>query len=140
MNNDCYDNPRRNPEHYRDDTAYSAIKAVTRDERGYPRVYICSPFRGDSAANTLKTLQYCRFALKRGFFPIAPHVWLPRFMRDGDPAERELALSFGERLLRGCRAIWVFGDVISAGMAREIKSAERNGIPIRRFNSKCKEL
>ncbi len=131
------DNPRRNPEHYYDPTAHEALEAVSKNE--YPRVYICSPFRGDVAANTAKALRYCRFALKRGKFPIAPHIWLPRFMHDSNPAERELALSFGLRLLRGCRELWVFGDKISEGMRREIETAKRRRIFIRRFNSKCQE-
>jgi hypothetical protein len=60
-------------------------------------------------------------------------------MDDSDTAERELTLSFGERLLCGCREVWVFGSRISAGMAREIKTAKRRGIFIRRFNTKCQE-
>ncbi len=91
----------RNAEFYADPTAAQALAAAIR--KNYPRIYISSPLRGDTARNTAKAIHYCRFALKRGKFPIAPHIWLPRFMDDADPGERELALSFGERLLCGCR-------------------------------------
>jgi hypothetical protein len=135
-----FDIPRRNPEHYQDLTAFKALAAVSRDERNYPRVYICSPYRGDTARNTANALRYCRFALLRRRFPVAPHVWLPLFMDDANPAQRELALSFGLRLLCGCREVWVFGERVSDGMAREIKTAERRGIPIRRYDTNLNEV
>ena len=125
--------PRRNAEFYLDETAHKALAAISREENNYPRVYICSPFRGDPIRNTINAIRYCRFALRRHRFPIAPHIWLPRFMDDGNATERELALSFGLRLLCGCKEVWVFGDTVSAGMAREIRKAKQRGIPIRRI-------
>ena len=61
-------------------------------------------------------------------------------MDDEIPAQRELALSFGIRLLHGCRELWVFGDVISEGMKREISAAKRRYIPIRYFQENCEEV
>jgi hypothetical protein len=105
-----------------------------------PRVYICSPFAGDTENNVAKALKYCRFALTEGMFPIAPHCYLPRFMDDDNMSERALALSFGLRLLKDCTAIWVFGDTVSEGMEREILSAVKHGIEVRKFNENCEEL
>jgi hypothetical protein len=129
-----------------DMTAYKAIRKADRRlraERGaklkYDRVYICSPFRGDMETNAKKAMRYCRFAVKRGKFPIAPHIWLPSFMDDADQDERNLALSFGIRLLHGCREIWVFGAVISEGMRLELNEARRKRITIRYFNENCEE-
>ena len=134
-------NLRKNSAGYPDPTAFLALKNIAKQERSakhsYPRVYICSPLKDDAGANTSNALRYCRFALEHGKFPIAPHCYLPQFMDDGSPAERELALSFGLRFLYGCREIWVFGDVISDGMKREINTAKRRRIPIRYFNEKC---
>jgi hypothetical protein len=58
-------------------------------------------------------------------------------MNDADREERELALSFGLRLLGGCREVWIFGDTISAGMKREIAEARRRGITMKFFTADC---
>jgi hypothetical protein len=108
-------------------------------KHGYA-VYICSPYKGDVKVNVMRALHYCRFVLDCGKFPVAPHCYLPRFMDDDDPAERELALSFGLRLLRRCREMWVFGDTISYCMSREIEAAKRHRIPIRYFTADFKEI
>ena len=131
-----------NRERYYDPTPYEALTAIEQEakKRRYPRTYICSPFRGDVERNVQKAIEYCRFALDRGRFPIAPHIWLPRFMDDADPAERDIALSFGLRLLGGCREVWAFGSGVSEGMRREIAEAERRGIPVRYFNEDKEEI
>jgi len=103
-------------------------------------VYICSPFAGDTEVNVEKALKYCRFALGKGRFPIAPHCYLPRFMDDGVPAERELALSFGIRLLYDCRELWIFGTRISEGMNREIRAAKQRGIKIKQFTEEMEAV
>ncbi len=136
---------KKNAEGYADPTAYSALTAVQREERRGSRpprqmIYICSPFKGDTETNTANALRYCRFAVERGYLPIAPHCYLPRFMDDSVPTERELALSFGLRLLTGCQELWAFGDYISEGMGREIDAARRHSIKIRRFTAECKEV
>jgi hypothetical protein len=138
-------NPRLNAEGYSDPTAFEALSAVRRAEKAKaqtsrPLVYICSPFAGDIEANVNKALAYCRFALLKGNVPIAPHCYLPRFMNEGDPAERELALSFGLRFLYQCRELWVFGTKISEGMKREIYSAKRRNIQIKQFNEDMEEI
>ncbi len=135
---------RKNAEGYPDPTAYGALTAVQREERRGCRpprtmIYICSPFKGDAESNVSNALRYCRFAVERGYLPIAPHCYLPRFMDDGVPAERELALSFGLRLLNGCQELWAFGDHISEGMSREIDAARRQCMKIRRFTADCQE-
>ena len=136
-------NPKLNASGCRDMTAYEAIQTVDREARLKPdlsKVYICSPFAGDIGANVEKALQYCRFALNKGNFPIAPHCYLPRFMDDNNPAERELGLSFGLRLLYECRELWVFGTRISEGMKREILAAKWRGIRIRQFSENMEEM
>ena len=136
-------NPRLNASGCPDPTAFAAVGRVIRTERkkSQPaKVYICSPFKGDVETNTANAIRYCRFAVEKGYFPIAPHVYLPRFMDDDVPAERELALSFGLRLLGGCKAVWVFGEYVSEGMKREIAAAMKQGIQIKRFNAKMEEI
>jgi len=70
----------------------------------------------------------------------APHCYLPRFMDDDDPAERELGLSFGLRLLCECRELWRFGARVSDGMKREIDAARQRRIKIRHFTDNCEEV
>ena len=130
---------KKNSEGYQDPTAYEALTSVTRSEyktdkhkqKSPMRVYIASPFKGDTVTNVQNALRYCRYVVECGCFPIAPHCYFPRFMDDANPIQRELALSFGLRLLRGCRELWVFGEIISEGMAAEIKAAKSLGKPIK---------
>ncbi len=108
--------------------------------RYMPRVYICSPFAGDTAGNTEKARRYCAFAANAGYIPYAPHLFFPQFMSDDIPDQRELGLFMGQVFLDGCREIWVFGDRVSAGMEREIARAKKRNIKIRYFTEECKEV
>jgi hypothetical protein len=141
------DNPKLNASGYKDMTAYKAIVNTDRKQRKAasiksepPMVFICSPFAGNTNANMAKALKYCRFALNKGKFPIAPHCYFPHFMDDSKPAERELAISFGLKLLCQCRELWIFGAHISEGMKKEILAAKWNGIRIRQFNENMEEV
>jgi hypothetical protein len=98
-----------------------------------PLVYVASPYRGDTATNVSNALKYCRYAVEQGKFPIAPHTWLPRFLNDDNPTERELALKIGIWLLAHCKEVWVFGDTISEGMQGEINVAKQRRISLRCF-------
>ena len=132
-----------NSEGYLDPTAYEALSQVQRETQKkcrYPKIYICSPFRGDTEVNTQNATNYCRFAVKQGYFPIAPHIWLTKFLDDTNCSERDLGISFGLRLLSGCREVWVFGNRISEGMGQEIKEAKRRSIPVRHFSEQCEEM
>ena len=51
-----------------------------------------------------------------------------------EESERELALFMDIALLSRCVELWVFGDVISAGMEKEIQYAQRKGKTIRYIN------
>lgn len=130
----------KNAEGYMDLTAGIAIANVTKEEKAakayLPLVYIASPFAGDTEANIRRAREYCRFAVGKGCIPLAPHLHYPQFMDDGDPVSRELGLRFALILLGKCDELWVFGDTVSQGMAREISKAEKRGMPIRYFNQK----
>lgn len=126
----------KNSEGYPDPTAGGAIANVTREERkaAYkPLVYIASPFAGDMPNNIERAKDYCRFAVGKGFIPLAPHLLYPQFLDDDNAEERKLGLFFACVLLGKCDELWVMGDIISSGMAQEIGKAERRGLPIRRF-------
>ncbi len=138
---------RYNSEGYYDPTTYEALSAVGKLEkeamaakRAYrPLVYICSPFSGDTDGNTQRARRYCRFAVRNGCIPLAPHLLFPQFMDDTKPAERNLALFMDIVLLGKCDQLWVFGKEISAGMAAEIGKAEKKNMTIRYFTEELKE-
>ena len=135
---------KRNSEGYFDPTAYEALVKIEREAkrtRTYrPLVYVCSPLSGDIAANQENARRYCRFAVDSGYIPLAPHLYFPQFMDDGDGAERDLALFMDLVLLSKCDQLWAFGDRVSKGMSMEIEKAKRKGQPIRWFDSNCKEV
>ena len=131
----------KNTEGYADPTAYEALTAVAKSEKPYkPLVYIASPYAGDTETNVRRAQGYCRFAVTKNCIPIAPHLHYPQFMDDSDKEQRELGLFFALVLLGKCDELWIFGDRVSNGMSKEIKKAEKRGIPIRRFSFKREEV
>ena len=112
----------------------SLLKEGTPDK---PLVYVASPFAGDEARNTENAIRYCRFAVDSGAIPLAPHLFLPRFMSEA--TERDKAMFMNMVFLSKCEQLWVFGDRITVGMAAEIAKAEKRQMPIRYFNEDCKE-
>jgi hypothetical protein len=126
---------RFNAEGYPDPTAYEALRTIEKQEKSYkPLVYIASPFAGDIEGNSERAREYCKFAVKKGAIPIAPHLHYPQFLDDSDSEQRGIALRFALILLGKCEELWVFGDAVSAGMSREIAKAQRKGMPIKFFN------
>ena len=47
------------------------------------KVFICSPFRGDTEGNARKAAVYSRMAVEEGHLPIAPHLLFPQFLNEG---------------------------------------------------------
>ena len=101
----------------------------------YQKLYVCSPLSAPSPegieANMRKARQYMReTAACYGCRAIAPHAYLPRLLNDRIPAERALALSFGQGLLAVCDGIVLCGNTISKGMAQEIAYAVSMEMPV----------
>lgn len=57
------------------------------------------------------------------------HSFLPEYLNDSIPEEREIGFAFGLSVLRLSRAVIVCGSRISSGMQGEIKMAGELGIP-----------
>jgi hypothetical protein len=138
----CID--KRNSEGYPDPTAYEALLLIEKEDyalRAFrPIVYICSPYAGDIEKNVKAARNYCRFAVDKGYIPVAPHLLFPQFLDDTDPQERELGLFFGNALMSKCSEVWVFGSVISPGMQVEIKRARWKNYRLRYFTEDLEEL
>ena len=94
-----------------------------------PIIYICSKYSGDVEHNTEMARRYCRYAVDRGFVPLAPHLLLPQFL--SEKRERALAIQIDLRLLALCQELWVCGDEISDGMMREIDRATDLGMTMK---------
>ncbi len=133
-----------NSEGYADPTPFQALSGIEREEKKAlrafrPIVYICSPYAGDVESNVATARKYSRFAVDKGYIPIAPHLLFPQFLNDGDPMERELGLFFGNALMSKCSEVWVFGSTISNGMAAEIKRARWKNYRLRYFSEELEE-
>ena len=138
-------NDDRNSEGYPDPTAGEALSRIAANEKQSlrafrPIVYICSPFSGDVETNVANARRYSRYAVDKGYIPIAPHLLFPQFLRDDHPMERQLGLVFGLAVLCKCAEVWVFGSRISPGMEAEIKRARWKNIRLRHFTEECEEV
>ena len=133
-----------NSEGYYDPTTYEALSSIEKEEHSLrafrPIVYICSPYAGDVDANVENTRRYCRFAVDKGYIPIAPHLLFTQFLNDNNPKERQLGIFFGNAVMSKCSEVWVFGDRISDGMEAEIKRAKWKNYPLRYFNEDLEEV
>lgn len=134
-----------NNEGYLDLTAYHALEKIEKEEKAArkaanfrPLVYICSPYSGDTEGNTKKAQLYSRFAVTKGYIPLAVHLLFPQYM--SEEYERGLALFMGGVILAKCKEVWVFGDCISEGMEKEIYKAERMRKTIRYFTEELEEV
>lgn len=90
----------------------------------HKKIYVCSPLRGDIEGNIIKAIDYCKQITHKGFLPIAPHIYLTRFLNDNNPDERNLGLRLGIELLNICDELWFFSKTnndISEGMHKEIE-------------------
>lgn len=136
-----------NHEGYSDPTTYEALTNIHREEMAankkaayLPLVYVCSPYAGDIENNVKNAKTYSRFAVENKAIPITPHLLYPQFMDDSNDAEREIAMHFNYVLLGKCTELWVFGGVVSRGMAREIGVAKKRRMKIRWFDHAMKEV
>ena len=133
-----------NSEGYYDPTTYEALSSIEKEERSLrtfrPIVYISSPYAGDVETNVQKARRYCRFAVDKGYIPIAPHLLFTQFLNDDNPKERKLGIFFGNAVMSKCSEVWVFGEHISNGMEAEIKRAKWKNYRLRYFNEDSEEV
>ena len=94
-------------------------------------IYVASPYAGDIKDNIQFAKRACRFVVDEGHAFFAPHLLYPQILDEQVPADRQLGLDMGKSVLENCDELWVFGDVISAGMQGEINEAHQLDMPIR---------
>lgn len=98
-------------------------------------IYICSPLSAPTKdgiqKNMKKAAWYARIVSEHLWCrAIAPHGFLPEYLNDMIPEERQIGLDFGLSILGISNAVVVCGDLISSGMKGEITKAKELGIPI----------
>lgn len=132
---------------YSDPTLYEALTNIHREEVAadkkaayLPLVYVCSSYAGDIENNVKNAKAYSRYVVKENAIPVTTHLLYPQFMDDGNDAEREMAMHSNYVLLGKCTELWVFGGVVSRGMAREIGVAKKRRMKIRWFDHAMKEV
>jgi len=106
----------------------------------FRKVFVCSPYAGCVKQNVQNARMFSRFVFLCGRMPITPHLLFPRFLEDRKPVERDTGIRMGLMLLDFCDELWAFGPLASSGMKREIAYAMAHGIPVRYFNSDCREV
>lgn len=96
-------------------------------------VYICSPLSAPTEQGIRKNMEkaayYALVSGVTGCRAIAPHSFLPEYLDDNIPEEREAGLAFGLSVLKLSKAIVVCGSRISSGMRGEIRLAGKLDIP-----------
>ncbi len=86
--------------------------------------YICSPYSGDTKRNKEYAREVTLKAIKDGYAPITPHLYITECLNDNEPLARDLGLKMAIDLLQKCDAIYIgrkFG--VSQGMKAEIMIA-----------------
>lgn len=95
------------------------------------RIFICSPFAGDTQKNVLVAQRICLKAIAAGHAPFAPHLLYPAFMDDAIPEHREAGIACGLAWLKACDEMWAYvGSGITSGMGLEIEYAASLSIPV----------
>ena len=97
-------------------------------------VYICSPLSAPTKEGIRENMEKAAYYAGlvsgvTGCRAIAPHSFLPEYLDDDIPEEREAGLAFGLSVLRLSKAIIVCGSRISSGMRGEIRLAGKLDIP-----------
>ena len=116
------------------------LEKFDKADKYYPLVYVCSPYRGNVDENVINARKYSRFTFDEKNIPITPHLLYPQFINDNNLFERNIAIHKINYVLIGlCKEMWVFGDVITEGMEREILIAKKRKMRIRYFSKDLKE-
>ena len=105
-----------------------------------PMVYVASKFsQGDREENLEKTRRYCKFVIGKKGIAMAPHLMMPQFISEDDPAGRELAMRINMIFIDKCDSVWFFGE-LSPGMRMELDHARFRQKDIHFFNEACEEV
>lgn len=98
------------------------------------RIFVCSRYRSASPGimqdNVRKTIAICRALVLAGHTPIAPHLYLNRFLNDANPSERALGIHLGQQAMQMCHEMCVADGGRSEGMTADLVAAEAFGLRV----------
>lgn len=96
--------------------------------------YICSPYRGDIERNIEYAKELTLLAIKQGYAPITPHLYLTHVLDDNNEEQRKAGMEIALELLKKCDVL-IMGTRhgISGGMEKEVAMAKGLGIEIMRY-------
>ena len=95
-----------------------------------PLAYVCSPLKGDAAANLRRAKQYARKVFDSGYEPFVPHQFYAAFLNDSLADERKAGIQMGLNHLKKCKILIICTKERNDGMLTEIDEARRLSIPI----------
>jgi len=104
------------------------------------KVFICSPYRGNTKKNLEKAIKYCEMADEYCKLPIAPHVYFTRVFPEEDWRSRFIGMLWGKDLMQYCSEIWIFCNELTEGMIEEISEAKKLGLNMKFYNEKQEEI
>ena len=99
------------------------------------RVFICSPFKALTPERQALYIEYAKEktleAIKQGYAPYTPHLYLTSVLNDNDPYARHKGFQIGYEFMKVCDEIWVCARYdVSNGMRKEVGTAGRLGLKI----------
>lgn len=96
-------------------------------------IYVCSPYSAYKnhtvEQNVAEAKEFCRQIIASGNVPVCPQIWLPEFLDDSKPHEREKAIMCCQILVDTCDTVNVYSGedgYISDGMTKEIEEAKNS--------------
>ena len=104
------------------------------------KVFICSPYRGDTKKNLKNAIRHCRMADVNSMLPIAPHVYFTRVFPEEDWRARATGMIWGKDLMQYCSEIWIFCNELTEGMIEEISEAKKLWLHMKFYNEKEEEI
>lgn len=96
------------------------------------RVFVCSPYAGDTEHNIAVAKTLCLMLVRRGYAPFAPHLHYPAILDDSVPAQRALGIKCGLAYLATCSTLFWYepNGEPTDGMFVEMSAASLAGIPV----------
>ena len=82
------------------------------------KVFVCYQ-NEDKQIEEIDTLAICKYSRAKGYLPIAPKIYLPRFLTD-EESDRGFGRTAKLSLLYVCDELWYTGDTITRDMTEEI--------------------
>lgn len=95
-------------------------------------IFIAHPIGGDVKNNINKVLAICASLHTQHIIPVAPYLVSLQYLNDEVVEDRERGIEANLECFRRkyIDEVWLFGDYISSGMKKEIRTAKELQIPI----------